>query len=426
MRVSTNIVHIIHSKNFKHGILYTVFSFVNSGISFILLLILAKYLTPSDYGFLNLFTTFVTLLNIIIALCTTSYITVSFFQKSRGELQKIILIAFATSTAMLMILACILIIIPNLVEKCVGVPLEYLWLGLLICYFAIFNNINLDIWRLEEKPIAYGFYSVSFAVCNFILSFWLIVSMKEGWQGRVYAWFIIGFIYFFISVLFLIKRGFLVISFPSLKLFKETYAYALPLLPHTASFWLKQDLDRYIINYFHDQATVGYFSFAMNLSAIIGIVGMAFNATNSVYIYKKLSEGYHKVKGVLSKQTRIMTIVFLVVGIGVGLFAVSLIYFFIPRYEGSLQYILPLCLSGFFQCIYLLWVNYLFYYKKTKQLMHITLSTAIMQVALSLWLTPYSPLFTAYISMSITLITMICVYLKSNNVLRYTYASNDA
>lgn len=419
MNIRANINQITHSQNFRHGMLYTVFSFVNSGIGFILLLILAKYLTPADYGSLNLFTTFVTLLNIVIALCTTAYITVSFFQKSKETLRQIILIAFGTTTGMLVLITMIMLLFPSFVERSVGVPIEYLWLGVMICYFGVFNSVNLDIWRLEEKPVTYGIYGVSFAVCNFILSFWLIVGLKYGWQGRVYAWFLLAVLYFVISIVFLIKRRYLVLSRPSLVLVKETFIYALPLLPHTASFWLKQGLDRYIINYFHDQATVGYFSFAMNLAAIITMIGTAFNSTNSVYIYKKLAEGYAKVRGVLSKQTKIMTLVFLLVSAGVGLFAFGLIHFFIPRYEGSIPYILPLCLGTFFQCIYLLWVNYLFYYKKTRQLMHITLSTAILQVLLSLWLTPYSPLYTAYISMSITMLTATLVYVYSKRELSH-------
>ncbi len=417
MNIKANIVQITHSKNFRNGMLYTMFSFVNSGIGFVLLLILAKYLTPPDYGSLNLFTTFITLLNFVITLCTTSYITVSFFQKPKETVRKIILIAFCTATGMLVIIAMVMLMFPSLVEHTVGVPIEYLWLGVMICYFGVFNSVNLDIWRLEEKPVTYGLYGVSFAVCNFILTYWLIIGMHMGWEGRVYAWFMLGALYFVVSLTFLIKRGYLVFSCFSWSLVRETYIYAMPLLPHSASFWLKQGLDRYIINYFHDQTTVGYFSFAMNLAAIITIIGNAFNSTNSVYIYKKLSYGYNKAHEVLSKQAKIMTAVFLAVSIAVGLFAFALIHYFIPRYEKSICYILPLCLGAFFQCIYLLWVNYLFYYKKTRQLMHITLSTAILQVILSLWLTPYSALYTAYTSMTITFITMIYVYVMSNNTL---------
>ncbi len=422
MDIKAQISQITHSKNFKHGMLYTVFSFVNSGISFILLLILARYLTPSDYGYLNLFTTFVTLLNIIISLCTVSYVGVSFFQKGNDDLRKIILVALMTTTGMLMLLSLIMIIAPGFVERSVGVPIEYLWLGLMICYFQVFNNLNLDIWRLEEKPVSYGMYGVSFAVCNFGLTFWLIVGLHYGWQGRVYAWSLLAIIYFIVSIVFLIKRRYLVFSLPSKSLFKETYLYALPLIPHTASFWLKSGLDRYIINYFHDQSVVGYFSFAANLAAIITIIGTAFNATNSVYIYKKLAEGYEKVKGVLSKQTKIMTVLFLGISILVMLFAWGLISLFLPKYHDSIPYILPLCLGGLFQCIYLLWVNYLFFYKKTKQLMHITLSTALLQVLLSLWLTRYSAIYTAWISMFISIILIGLIYNNLRIELRQKFA----
>lgn len=408
---------LIHNKNVRHGILYTVFSFINSGISFVLLLILAKYLTPGDYGYLNLFTTFVTLINIVISLCSVSYISVCFFQKPREQLNQVIVIALSTTTIMLFILAGLLLVTPGIAEQIVGVPIRYLWLGLLICYFQVYNTLNLDIWRLEEKPLQYGIYGVTFAICNFILTFWLIVGLHYNWTGRVFAWTGLSIIYFIISIIFLIKRRYLSISKPQLSLVKETFIYALPLIPHTASFWLKQGLDRYIINYFHNQTAVGYFSFAMNLAAIITIVGSAFNSTNSVYIYKKLADGYGNAKNVLQKQTRIMTFVFMLVSVIVMIFATSLIHFFIPRYKNSLPYILPLCLGAFFQCIYLLWVNYLFYYKKTRQLMHITISTAFIQVILSLLLTPYSPTYTAYISMGITAITMICVYYGSKSII---------
>ena len=408
---------LIHNKNVRQGILYTVFSFINSGISFVLLLILAKYLTPGDYGYLNLFTTFVTLINIVISLCSVSYISVCFFQKPREQLNQVIVIALSTTTIMLFILAGLLLVTPGIAEQIVGVPIRYLWLGLLICYFQVYNTLNLDIWRLEEKPLQYGIYGVTFAICNFILTFWLIVGLHYNWTGRVFAWTGLSIIYFIISIIFLIKRRYLSISKPQLSLVKETFIYALPLIPHTASFWLKQGLDRYIINYFHNQTAVGYFSFAMNLAAIITIVGSAFNSTNSVYIYKKLADGYGNAKNVLQKQTRIMTFVFMLVSVIVMIFATSLIHFFIPRYKNSLPYILPLCLGAFFQCIYLLWVNYLFYYKKTRQLMHITISTAFIQVILSLLLTPYSPTYTAYISMGITAITMICVYYGSKSII---------
>lgn len=420
INIKNHVKKITHSKNFKHGLLYSIFSFVNSGISFILLLILAHFLSPFDYGYLNLFTTFVTLINIIISLCSVSYVAVSFFQKNLEDLRKIISSALLISTGMLILLSLLIICVPYFIEKTLGIPVEYVWLGLLISYFQVYNNLNLDIWRLEEKPIYYGIYGTSFAICNFVLTFWLIVGLHYGWQGRVYAWTLLAIIYFVISIVFLIKRHYLELTLPSKSLFKETIIYALPLIPHTASFWLKSGLDRYIINYFYNQSVVGYFSFAVNLAAIITMIGTAFNSTNSVYIYKKLANGYEKVKSVLSKQTKIMIFVFFFISILVIIFAWTVIKLFLPQYNQSTAYILPLCMGGFFQCIYLLWVNYLFFYRKTYQLMYITISTAIIQIILSLWLTRYSAIYTAWVSCIIMFCTLILVIYNSKVTLKRT------
>lgn len=409
---------ILHSQNFRHGMLYTLFSFVNNGISFILVLILAKFLMPTDYGQLNLFSTFVNLLNIIIALCTASYVAVSFFQKSKEAIQQIIIVVIGVATIFAVILSLAFFLFPSFFSHIVGVDIKYLWMGVLICYFTVFNNLNLDIWRVEEKPLSYGLYSLSFAICNFGLTFWLIVGEKLGWEGRVYAWLALGVVYFIVSTIFLIRRRYLTFTTPSKAIITQTLLFALPLIPHNASFWLKQGMDRYIINFFYDTSVVGFFSFSMNMAAIITMIGQAFNATNSVYSFKLLSSHTDDAKSKLQSQANIMTIVFSVVTVFVIIFAYLLIHFFLPRYSCSISYLIPLGLGAFFQCVYFLWVNYIVFYKKTIYLMYITLTTALIQIALSIWLTRYSPINTAWISMSISALTFILVLMVSKKLIR--------
>ena len=160
----------------------------------------------------------------------------------------------------------------------------------------------------------------------------------------------------------------------------------------------------------------------MNLAAIIAIIGNAFNSSNSVYIYKKLSDGYDKAKVTLRKQTMLVSIVFVVVSALVILFSWNLIHFFLSKYTKSIEYIIPLGIGAFFQCIYLLYVNYLFYHKKTVTLMSITLTTGLIQLGLSLWLTRYSVLYTAYISMGISILTAFIVMMFAKKYNRESLA----
>ena len=289
---------------------------------------------------------------------------------------------------------------------------------MLICYLQVYHTTSLNVWRIEEKPVSFGTYSLSNVLCNFGFTLFFVVGLHMGWIGRVYAWVGLGLLYTAIAMGFLIKRNYMTLARPQMAEFKEALRYGLPLMPHDASFWLKQGLDRYIVNYFWNAAAVGYLSFALNLSAIIAVFGAAFNQANSVNIYKKLAGGYLNAKSTLLRMNRMMTLAFLGIAVCGAFIAIGIIYFFSPKYMPSLQYILPVSLAAYFQCLYLLWVNYLFYYKKTARLMTITVSTGLLQATLSLWLTRYGVIYTAYISMAIVLLTFLLVRRETLKTLR--------
>lgn len=413
-----NVVNVLrYNGNIKKGLLYTLFSAINNGISFVLLLLLAGFLSPSDYGSLNLYNTFVSIISIVISFGTIIYIGTAFFQKKHEELLQVIIVGFGTSTLVLGLLSIVIAMFGGSVESVVGIPLPYIFIGLTVCYFQVITNTNLDIWRLEEKPVSYGVFSLTVAAMNFVVTIAYVIMMHYGWTGRVYAQFIVAAMYFAVSCVYLIKRGYLVLRFPSRAIVIETFAFGLPLVPHMASFWLKQGMDRYIINYCYSSEEVGLYSFALNFASIINIIGTAFNANNSVVIYKSLANGYITVKAKLHRVSHIMIFVFLGVFILVYLGAMVFVPAVFPDYTGGMVYLLPVCLGAFFQCLYLLYVNYLFFYKYTRQLMYITFTTALLQLSLSLWLTQYSIMWTAYISMAVSALTMALVYLYSKKIL---------
>lgn len=404
--------------NIKNGALYTLFSFINNGINFVMVLVLAGYLQPGEYGSLNLFHNFITLLNIFIALCTASYVTVSFFKTTRRELQQIIFIVIVTATLMLALISGVLALNPAFARNSVGIGLGFLWMGLLICYNQVFINMNLDIWRLEEKPVHYGIFSVAMTALNVLFTFYLIIALKSGWAGRAYAQFGVTTLFALISVATLIRRGYIRPTKIEWSRYREILLFALPLMPHMASFWVKQGLDRYIIKDLYDNAAVGIYSIAMNFAGIIMIAGQAFNSANSVYIYKQLAGGYRNTKASLDRQSRTMTLLFMAFSFCIMAGSALFIPLALPKYTESVKYLIPLCCGSFFQCIYLLYVNYLFFYNRTRQLMYITFSTALLQAALSIWLTRYSILYTAYISMSIYALTAAAVGLSARHILR--------
>ena len=412
------ISRVLKSTQIKNGAIFTFFSFCNNGVSFILLLILARFINPSEYGQLNLFNTFIQLFSIFICLGSTGFVGVSFFKKNKEELCKTINTVFIIAAMVLLFLLLVLAIFSTILERIVGLDVKYQWVALFICFFQVFNSINLDIWRLEERPVAYGIYSLSSVLLNFIITLVLVIGFNEGWLGRLHAQTFVAIIYFLISIGFLIKRNYIIWKWPTKVLFKETLHFGIPLIPHQASGWLKQGADRFIINYFLTTMSVGLFSFSMNFANIIYIFSTSFNATNSVYIYKNLANGYLACKNKLKRQELIMMLLFAILSMSICLICYIFIPILVPNYTESTKYLFPLCLSAMFGSYYTLYVNYLFFYERTKQLMLITLSASLLQLLLSLLFTKYGLIYTAYFTLLTQFLTFVAVYIYSRNLLK--------
>ena len=145
---------------------------------------------------------------------------------------------------------------------------------------------------------------------------------------------------------------------------------------------------------------VGLFSFALNMANLIMIIGLGFNSSNSVDIYKTLGDKHLSNK---DKKERLVYLrkTFTYIYLGCSCIIAFLGYIFVPLffplYTLSKNYFLILMVYGFFQCLYLLWTNYLFYFKKTRNLMIVTFGSSILHLVLSLLLTRYSLYFTVII-----------------------------
>lgn len=404
------------NKNVRQAAVFSFFSFLNNGIKYLLLIIVAGAISPAGYGSLNLFTICVTLFGYLICLNTNGIIPVTFFRESQTEVRRNINAVFSLSLICFIALSAAVCLWGDTIEKATSISKTFQWIALWVCFFQVFTTVNLDIWRLEENPISYGVYSLGLVLLNSSLMLALVFGWHWDWQGAVYAQAIAGGVFFIISLVFLVRRGYLTRIRPLVRNFKEALSFGVPLIPHSLSFWLRQGLDRVFINSFHNVAVVGLFSFSLNFAGVIQMLGTAFNAANSVFIYKNLAKDPENARKVLRKQTQWMTLFFVLLTVTVCLGASVFIPFFFPEYKGAVVFLFFQCLGAMFNCLYLLFVNYLFYYKKTKILMYITFSISVLHALLSYALTRYSVLYTVAIGALTNFLIMAGVFLYSRRV----------
>lgn len=424
MKVGKYLNKIKGNKTLVNGVFFSLFAFMGRGIAFVLLIILASFIPPADYGKLSLFNTVVMLLGFFMAFCTNGYFGISFFKEDK----KIFHQDFTFTILMLLfsagLVAVVFFLFGDYLSTLAGVSYNLLWWALLVAFTSVPFAIHTDYYRLQEKVGMYGLMNLGNALLNAIFSILLVISFAQGWMGRVNTHIGVNLLFFIIAVVFFLKNGFFDFRIKKERM-KMILFWGLPQIPHMATNWIRQGCDQYIINYNYSTQEVGLFSFALNLVGIITMIGVAFNSSNSVTIYQVLSDkSENNKRALLNTNTRNIFIVYLVATVVTVLFGCILVPLVLPQYIDSIPYFMILSVYGFMVCMYFLFCNYLFYYGHTKRLMFITFGTSVFHLCLSLLLTQYSLYYTTFIYVVSQTVCVGLVYWYSRRILNKELCNN--
>lgn len=390
-QLKRKISNVTHDRTLRNGILFSGFSFINRGFTFLLLIILANFISPAEYGYLNLFSTVVMVVGYVMALSSEGYLAVAYFNEGNSGITNTFSSVLYTSVIISLVLYIGIFIGGTSLCNVLELPFTVLILAVVIGFFTIYVNLNLDLFRIEEKVKAYGVLSCGNALLNFVISILLVKTLMYGWQGRVYAQTLCFILFGIIGFVYFIKSKHL--TKPNWTFWKSMLLWGVPLIPHHATNFLRQGCDRYIINNYHSIDDVGIFSLALNLANIIIMIGAGFNQSNSVDIYKTLGDSSISISSKLlhlKKQRRKIMLVYIVTGVLTTIACLVTVPYLLPSYAESLKYFPILAVYATMVCLYFLDTNYLFYFKKTKTIMLTTFGSAVLHLLLSLLLTPFS------------------------------------
>lgn len=381
-----------------NGSLFSLFSFINRGFIFLLLLILANFISPSEYGYLSLFSTVITILGYFICLSSEGYMSVAYFQEGRESIKYTFSTILSVGIVVTLFLLIIVFLGDDLLSKALNLPQRILYIAVLVSLFTALANVNLDYFRLKEQVVIYGIFSCGNAFLNFIGTILLIKFFLIGWEGRVYAQVCCAALFGLFSFFFFMKHKYVTIKIRDR--IKPILFWSIPLIPMHAANYLRQGIDRYIINYSHSIEDVGLFSFALNIANVITMIGFGFNQSFSVDIYKLLGNDTirnEEKKRMIRNMTNKILGLFILSSIFVTVLCYLLVPSLLPRYSESMGYFLVLSVYAFFVCYYLVYTNFLFFFKQTKVIMILSISSSLLHLILSLLLTQYSLFFTCIV-----------------------------
>lgn len=398
MSLKSRLKYIKSNKTLVNGTLFSLYSFFGQGVSFVLLIILAHYIMPNEYGLLSLFSTVTSVLGLVFGLSSSGYVSVVFFNESRTEFNKDFTCIFIINIITVLIYFVALISAGPFISKLLSLPLDVLYLAGFIVLFNKLYQFQQDLHRLKEELKIFGVLSCSNAILNFLTAIFFVVYLNWSWIGRIYSLVTYSAIFAIISIIYLVKEKYFDLH-DIKKRFVPILKWSLPLIPHLAANWIKQGLDRYIINDSYTSYDVGIFSFALNLTSVIITIGVAFNNSNSVTLYQILSSNTTNAqkRNEIDNSVKEFLYIYLFISCLVVAGGSILTPIIFPNYSMAVPYFIILGVYGFLQCVYFLYCNIFFYYKNTRELMYITFFSALLHLGLSLLLTKYSLYLTAII-----------------------------
>ncbi len=351
----------------KASVVFFSSTLIAKGIAYITTPIYTRLLSSAEYGQVSVFLTWVQIFGVIAMFCLSFGVFnngMVDYPDKRDEYMFSMLVLSNVITAAFYI---VLFALYPLIEKFLGIKFSYIVLmGVLFLVQPAYT-----FWaarqRFELKYKWLGIWTIVCAVLSPLVA--VICILLAGNDGkldaRIYgAEIILIIIYSGFYLLIAVKNKFKV----KVKYWKTAFLFNLPLIPHYLSTHLLGSLDRIMIAYLVGNTQAAYYSVAASISSLAVIVWQSINGSLIPYIYEKCKEEDYKS---INKITCEILSVFAVVLLLIIMCAPEVVRIMgTEEYMDSVFVIPPIISAVFFQVLYHVFANIVYYYKKPVYVMY--------------------------------------------------------
>ena len=355
----------------KDSAIYAVPAIISRGLSLFLVPLYTRVLSPADYGSLDLFTIFASIINLTITLEVSQ--GVARFYAAEQNLDRKVLYA---SSAFWFTLTCytgfavlMFLFTDSLAQLIMGQPdleaafqlgIFYIWVSGL--FYLIQNQFR---WELRSKDYAIISLLMSFLTAG--VSVWLAYGLRWGLEGLLIG-MLVGCLVGTGVGLGRLRNRFR-FRFDG-ALLREMLAFSTPLVFSGIAIWISLYIDRIMIKHYLSIDEVGLYGIGYRLASIAALVMTGFQGALTPLVYKYHCEA--DTPRQLARIFRLFLVFALLAFLGLSLFALDILRLLTtePFYEGAVVvvYLVPAILLANMYIFapgigiakktgYLIWIN---------------------------------------------------------------------
>ena len=366
------------SSPIKASIWFLICSFLQKGIQFISTPIFTRLMNTSEYGEYNVFTSWESLISIIISLNLFYGVYNQGLVKYENDRENY----SSSMQGLLLVLVFFWTIIYLIFKNYINTWLSLTTSQMLFMILLIWLTGVFQFWASEERvEYKYKKLVIFTLLSSFfmpLVSILLIMVTKKAVLGRILGTVIVSLLFYswmFFSQVKSFKKMF------NKKYWLHALSFNIPLIPHYISQTILNSSDRIMIEKIVNASTAGIYSLAYSISLIMTLFNNALMQTISPWIYKKIKNEEIKEISSIAYFTLIMIAIVNIVLIAFAPEAVSI---FAPKeYYDAIWIIPPVAMSVFFMYAYDLFAKFEFYYEKTKLIAFATVIGAVINIILN-------------------------------------------
>lgn len=370
----------------KKSSIYVFFNALSSVIPFALLPILTRYLSPDSYGRLAMFNLLVMFLMPLMRFELQDALKREYVDH-KSDFTHYLSTATIFPAFMLVLLLVFLGIGQFFVDSLFGLSSFWLCAILLVTFGKVQWGNFIGLMQIQDRPFLCGMWGLGITIFTFAITIYLVVLKGFDWRGRLWPEFLIHFVIMLPLTLYMYKHMFSMRwRFDTAKL-KEMLSFSLPLVPVAMASYIIMTADRIFLTNMEGLETVGLYSVAVQISAIIGLLVSSFRPSWQVWVYRNLAN--------VSPGGMRKTVV-AIYGYGLFLLLVAFVMVFVlpyilpfllgPDFLKSGAYMPWLILAGVMFGLYTWMMPFILYIKKTKILNYIMVFIAILNCVLNYFL----------------------------------------
>lgn len=382
----TKVLDVVRNSSLiKTSGVYTMSSFINASIPFLLLPILTNHLSNSDFGIISMFTGITGLMMPFIGINLEGAIARMYYKDSTkidiyvGTCLGIGFFGFLFTTVLIFLCR-------GQLSKFSGISDLWVCLTPLFCFCQYVSLVLITLFQMELKPIKYGVFQITQSLFNFILTTFLIMAMAMKWEGRLISIVCSAALYFVIALIVLTRTG-RVKFIINYEYIRHALNFGLGLIPHSLGASLMVITNRFFLLKMVNIEEVGFFSLASQIASILSFFTISFNNAYVPWLYQKLNNHSEFSRIKIVKNTYLYFLAISVFGfIFFSCCPLFFKYFIGMKFSSSNKYLVWLVIGFVFQGMYFMVVNYSSYVEKTSYQAFVTIFVGMLNIPLNYFL----------------------------------------